>query len=90
MNRLQFNRALNIKCQEHSYNKFREPHHGLKLKNRRICAIKEEDGSFLFKFEIAHKWRKNVMCIRLSVEAVASMAHLIDAINHKEYLEETK
>ena len=87
MKRTIYNPVLLFSMQD----KFREAspdkHKGIRLKNRRVCAAKDGDV-FTFKFTYAKGWRKAVMYVPISQEALAAMVSLASAINDEEYAKE--
>ena len=64
---------------------FPYPHKMVRLKNRKVCAVKDGDV-FTFKFTYAKGWRKAVLFVPISQEALSAMVQLASTINTEEYV----
>jgi len=84
MKRNIYNPVLLFSQQDKIRKAFPHPHKGIRIKNRKVCVAKEGDV-FTFKFTYAKGWRKAVMYVPISEEALAAMVQLASEINNEEY-----
>ena len=89
MNRYFLSGVVHDKRQSEDIRKFSKPHIGIRLKNRRICLLRE-DGVNLFKFEMAMGLKKYVCTMPLSDEALSAMVSLRSDARNNGFVEELK